>query len=103
MKRLMYIEPKGGGLNGHGRIGWVVYSKSKRSMMYNGKTFKKCVGYKYNCFDVDSGEKYWITGPKKRGGDKLYGGKFEIDDDARVEYWTKVRNCPDSIAMKYAE
>ena len=103
MKRLMYIEPKGGGLDGPGRVGWVEYSKSKRSMTYQGRTFQKCVGYKYNCFDVASGEHYWISGPKKRGGDKLYGGRFDIDPDARVEYWTTVRNLPELAGQAWAE
>lgn len=64
---------------------------------------KKCVGYKYNCFDVDTGENYWITGPKKQGGDKLYGGKFDIDPDARIEYWTKIRKKPENIDLSWAE
>ncbi len=36
----------------------------------------------------------WISGPKKNGTDKLYGGIVEIDEDARVEYWTSVRGAP---------
>jgi hypothetical protein len=43
-------------------------------------------GFKHNCFEESSGERYWISGPKKRGGDRLYGGKIDIDEDARVEY-----------------
>jgi hypothetical protein len=41
MKKIMYIECKGDGLNGPGRIGWIEYSRSKRSMHYQGKTFQK--------------------------------------------------------------
>ncbi len=96
MKRLMYIEPKNGGLDGVGRIGYIEYSKSMRSMTYNGRTYLKCVGYKYNCIDVESGEECWISGPKKNGKDKLYGGLVDIDKDALVEYWTKVRGEPEN-------
>lgn len=98
MKRIMYIECKGEGLDGPGRIGWVEISRSTRSYAYGGKRFLKTKsGYKYNCVEEETGEHYWISGPKKKGGDKLYGGAVEIDDDARVEYWTKIRGQPESV------
>lgn len=94
MKRIMYIECKSGGLDGPGRIGWVVFSKSKRSYRYQGRLLHRCSGYKYNCVDAETGDAYWVSGPKRDGLDKLYGGVVEIDDDARVEYWTTVRRRP---------
>ncbi|MFB5652670.1 hypothetical protein ACE5IS_18660 [Leptospira wolffii] len=94
----MYIEDKSQGMAGAGRIGWVTLSKSKRSYHYNGKTFRKIgSGYKYNCIEEESGDYYWISGPKKNGGDTLCGGIVEIDEDARVEYWTKIRNLPREV------
>jgi hypothetical protein len=51
-------------------------------------------GYKYNCIDEDNGDLYWVSGPRKDGADKLYGGLVQIDADARVEYWTKIRAQP---------
>jgi hypothetical protein len=94
MKRIMYVEFKGNGLDGPGRIGWVEFSKSRRSYRYAGKLLHRCAGYKANCIDTDTGEEYWVSGPKRDGTDKLYGGIVEIDDDARVEYWTSIRNLP---------
>jgi hypothetical protein len=95
MKRIMYIENKSEGLDGPGRIGWVEFSKSGRSFYYQGRRLQKTKsGYKYNCFDSETGDNFWITGPKKDGGDKLYGGVVEIDDDAREEYWINIRNMP---------
>jgi hypothetical protein len=97
LKRIMYIENKsaGTGLAGPARIGWVTFSKSKRSFYYNGRTLKRVGdGYKYNCIDEESGERYWISGPKVRGGDTMYGGVVEIDEDAREEYWVGIRNLP---------
>ena len=99
----MYIESKGDDTNGSGRIGWVEYSKSMRSIKYKGRTFKKCAGYKYNCVEVETGITYWITGPKIKGGDKLYGGKFDIDEDARVEYRTNIRKDITKIDNNFAE
>jgi hypothetical protein len=36
---------------------------------------------------VDSGEDYWISGPKRDGDDRLYGSRnpVEIDEDVREE------------------
>jgi hypothetical protein len=101
MKRIMYIECKDGRLDGSGRIGWVELSRTARSYVYNGKRFNKTKsGYKYNCIEEETGAIYWISGPKKRGGDRLYGGVVEIDEDARVEYWTKIRRLPQSVELK---
>jgi hypothetical protein len=100
MKRIMYIECKSGGSDGPGRIGWVEMSRSTRSYYYAGRRFQKTKsGYKYNCLDAETGEEYWISGPKKNGTDKLYGGVVEIDEDARVEYWTTVRKRPGSSRL----
>jgi hypothetical protein len=101
MRRIMYIERKGGQVDGPGRIGWVDFSRSGRSYIYQGKRFNKTKsGYKYNCIEEGTGVTYWISGPKKRGGDKLYGGVVEIDEDARIEYWTKIRGRPEAIELK---
>jgi hypothetical protein len=101
VKRIMYIERKDGKPDGQGRIGWVELSRTARSYVYNGKRFNKTKsGYKYNCIEEDTGATYWISGPKKRGGDRLYGGVVEIDEDARVEYWTRIRHSPESVHLK---
>lgn len=103
MKRIMYIERKSDGLRGPGRIGWVEVSRSTRSYVYAGKRFLKTKsGYKYNCIEEETGERYWISGAKKRGGDALYGGVVEIDEDARVEYWTQVRGQPELVNKRQA-
>ncbi len=101
MKRIMYIECKDGGLDGPGRIGWVEMSRTSRSYIYQGRRFRKTrSGFKHNCFEEETGTEYWISGPKRRGGDKLYGGVVDIDEDARVEYWTKIRGRPEDAERK---
>ncbi len=94
----MYIEYKGGGLVGPARIGRVVLSKSGKSIHYDGKTFEtlKGQGYKANYFDVETGERYWISGCKKDGSDGLHNTDVEIDEDVREEYWTDIRNLPEN-------
>ncbi len=95
MKRIMYLEHKGSNLSGVGRIGWVDLSKSRRSYHYENETLQKCVGYKYNAFNVETGVRYWISGPRRDGNDHLHGGRVEIDEDARVEYWSSIRKKPE--------
>ncbi len=51
-------------------------------------------GYKWNHFDVETGDRYWISGPRKDGPDRLYAQSsqpVEIDDDVREEYWIRIR------------
>jgi hypothetical protein len=100
--RIMYIENKSGenDLIGDARIGRVTFSKTGKSIHYNGKTFQTLSGqgFKANYFDVETGEHYWISGCKKDGGDRLYGERLPIyiDDDAREEYWLEIRNLADN-------
>ena len=102
--RIMYIEYKGNDLVGDARIGRVTFSKTGKSIHYNGKTFQtlKGVGFKSNYFDVETGEEYWISGCRKDGADRLYGERIptHIDDEIRLEYWTQIRNLPDSVDIK---
>jgi hypothetical protein len=46
---------------------------------------------------VETGDDYWISGPKRRGGDRLYGSvqPVEVDEDVRVEYWRDIRGQPE--------
>ena len=99
MRRIMYVENKNGGLDGDGRIGWVESSKTGRTSRYRGREpLRVGQGYKNNCIDLENGDEYWVSGPRKDGADKLYGG-VHIDEDARVEYWTKIRQQPSRIAL----
>jgi hypothetical protein len=87
----MYVERKAGSLEGPARIGWVTFSKSGKTIYYNGRAFQSLQGsgFKSNYFDVETGEQYWISGVRKDRQDRLYGGlhQVEIDDDARDEYF----------------
>lgn len=98
----MYIEDKSAGLSGPGRIGRVRFSQTGKSVYYGGRTFQTLAGrgFKANYFDVESGAEFWISGCKKRGGDRLYGGVIEIDDDVREEYWTTIRDMPECKAQR---
>jgi hypothetical protein len=94
--RIMYIEQKGEGISGPARIGRVSFTKSGKSIYYQGRLFKSLSGYgfKANFFDAESGEHYWISGCKKDGTDRLYPGTVTIDEDVREEYWREIRKQP---------
>jgi hypothetical protein len=82
--RIMYIERKDDGLDGPARIGRVTFSRS----------------FKANYFEVATRTGYWISGCKKRGGDRLYPGLIEIDPDVLEEYWVEIRKLPDRKDQK---
>ncbi len=99
--RIMYIENKSGTLNGVARIGRVTFSKTGRTIRYGGREFRSLKGgYKRNYYDVQTGEEFWISGPKRRGGDRLYACNLtiEIDADVREEYWREIRGLPERAA-----
>lgn len=91
----MYIESKADGLVGPARIGWVSFSKTGKTLHYGGKSFQslKGSGFKANYFDVESGDHYWISGPRRDGADRLYAGgpPVDVDEDAWDEYWAAIR------------
>jgi hypothetical protein len=99
--RMMYIEDKSGGLSGPARIGRMRFSQTRRSIYYAGRTFQSLNGrgFKANYFDVETGAEFWISGCKKRGGDRMDRGAIEIDDDVREEYWFHIREMPDGKQM----
>lgn len=103
--RIMYIERKAGELTGEARIGRVTYSKSKKTIYYDGRAFQSLKGgYKANYYETETGEEYWISGPKKDGTDRLYGERIpvEIDEDTREEYWTQIRQKPENSERRTA-
>jgi len=111
--RIMYIENKGGEVVGHtdwgpvtsgaknltgpARIGKVTFTKSGKNLYYQGKLLQRTTnGSKANYLSLETGEWFWVSGPKKNGQDALYATNIptEIDDDVREEYWTVIRNQP---------
>lgn len=96
--RIMYIESKAAGVTGPARIGRVTFSKTGATLYYAGKSFQslKGSGFKANYFEVESGEHYWISGPRKDGQDSLYPTNIAtaVDADVHDEYWSVIRGLP---------
>ena len=104
--RIMYIENKAGGLSGPAQIGRVSFSKTGRTLYYDGKAFQslKGSGFKSNYYDLETGEQYWISAPRSDGADRLYGEAkpVEIDEDVRREYWRGIRGEPSRVSEAIA-
>jgi hypothetical protein len=101
----MYIESKSKVLNGPARIGRVTFNKTGRMLYYKGQSFQslKGAGFKANYRETETGDRYWISGPRRDGLDRLYGKSAlvaEIDEDVREEYWTDVRKKPELILRR---
>jgi hypothetical protein len=96
--RIMYMECKTGRCAGSARIGRVTLNRTGRSLRYRDQLFRRIVGggAQSNYLDDATGEEYWISGCKRRGGDRLHGSApVEIDEDVREEYWRDIRNVPE--------
>src|SRR5688572_24719603 len=99
--RIVYMECKGEGLSGPARVGRVTFSRSGMTVSYRGRQLQrlKGAGFKANHFDVETGEHWWICGPRRDGLDRLYGERVpvEIDDEVREEYWVDIRRLPGNV------
>lgn len=97
--RIMYIESKADGLTGPARIGRVTFNRTGATLYYGGKAFQslKGRGFKANYFDTETGDQYWISGPRRDGADALYRTNIRaaIDENVREEYWTTIRKKPE--------
>lgn len=96
--RIMYIEDKSEGLTGPCRIGRVQFSKSGQSLYYGGRMFQRLggQGFKANYFDAETGEEFWISGPRRDGADGLYGRitqAEDVDADVAEAYWKDIRGA----------
>jgi len=84
---LKYIELKSGfSDNGPAWIGLVSYSKSGKTIYFNGKAFQSLsgTGISANYFEIESGNEYWISGIKKDMTDRHQFGSGKILVEKRI-------------------
>lgn len=90
MKRqLMYIENKSGDVDGaRARVGWVTFSKTGRTVYYQGKSLQRANETEGHHLDVENGDEYWVSSVKKpsSNGHYVVPVDIEVDDDALKEY-----------------
>lgn len=88
---LRYIELKSDHNDrGPAWIARVEFSRSGRTVYFNGKALKREVrgGTSGNHYDLETGKEYWVSGIKKDGSDRHWagGGKVCIEASAVAEY-----------------
>ena len=82
---LRYIELKTGYHDdGPAWIARVELSRSGQTLYFDGKALKRGGGGPGNYYDLETGERYWVSGVKKRGGDRHWAGSGEITIEARA-------------------
>lgn len=100
--RIMYVEYKGEGLEGPGRIARVTFSKSRSSVYFRGKAAadSRRSGVQSELLRRRDGRALLGVRPKRNGQDRLYGGLVDVDEDVREEYWTEIRCQPELRQLK---
>ena len=88
---IKYLELKSGfSDNGNAWIGLVSFSKSGKTIYFDGKAFQSLdgTGISGNYFDLESGNEYWISGVKKDMSDrhKFGGGLIYVEKRILSEY-----------------
>jgi hypothetical protein len=89
--RIVYVELKSGfSDDGPAWIGKARFSKTGRTVYFNGMAFQSCGGQGAgaNFRDVESGDEYWISGVKKNRDDRHWAGAgvISIDKSVVAEY-----------------
>ena len=76
---LRYIEQKTGYHDdGPAWIGYVLPSKTGRTVYFNDRAFRAENGGDANCFDVETGEQFWITGVKRTGSNRHWAARARV-------------------------
>ena len=95
-QHIKYVERKTDGVRGLGRIAYVEFSNSGKTIYYDGRTLAPLKGFaaKANYYDEETFEEFWISSPRQDGNDSLFPATIEIDEAVCEEYWTAVRKAP---------
>mgnify|MGYP006902106588 CR=1 FL=1 len=98
---IRYIEEKTDGLRGKGRIARVGYSKTGKTIYWNGLTLVPCKGspLKSNYYARETKQDYWVSSPARSGSDTLFPMEVFIDDDVREDYWSIIRGKPEQASL----
>lgn len=88
---IKYLEMKSGfSDNGNAWIGLVSFSKSGKTIYFDGKAFQSLngMGISGNYFDLENGNEYWISGVKKDMSDRhqFGGGKILVEKRILADY-----------------
>lgn len=97
----MYVQLKTGydADRGPAWIARLRFSKSWRTACFRDHVLRRVAGTAHanrdsNFYDVESGDEYWVSGPKRDRTDGRYGSQQPmVDDDAREDYAAFLRGA----------
>ena len=88
-RRIMFVQQKSGYDIDQGPcwIGWVEFNRTWKTARAHGRELRRFQGIDSNFYDVDTGEWFWLSGPKRDRTDTRYGPRdVPVDEDAREAY-----------------
>lgn len=97
----MYVQLKTGYNTDRGPA-WITrlrFSRSWRTAHFRGRTLERVTGlaanFDANFYDIDNGEEFWISGPKRDRTDARYSRQQpEVDQDVLAEYEAFLNGAP---------
>jgi hypothetical protein len=100
--RIMYVQLKTGYDTDAGPswIGWVRFTKTWRTAYFRGRTLRRVTGTAFanndaNFYDTETGEKFWVSGPKRDQTDGRYGHqKPVVEEEASAAYQAFLAGSP---------
>ncbi|GAB98340.1 hypothetical protein BJY21_002324 [Kineosphaera limosa] len=98
----MYMQLKTGHDTDRGPA-WIVrmrFTRTWRTAYVHGRTLRRVTGmaeanFDSNFYDVETGEEFWVSGPKRDRSDGRYTSQRpQVDEDAREAYEAFLRGAP---------
>lgn len=78
-------------------VGWVRFSKTWQTAHFHGRTLRRVRGggVRGNFYDVESGEEFWVSGPKRDRTDARFSAQQPtIEHDAQAAYEALLAGAP---------
>lgn len=77
-------------------MSWVRYSKTWQTAYWHDRTLARGTGmWDANFYDVETGELFWLCGPKRDLSDGRYGKQQPtVDEDVREAYESFLDGAP---------
>jgi len=96
-RRIMFVQQKTGYDTDRGPswIGWVDFNRSWKTAYVRGRELRRWQGIDANFVDVETGEEFWLSGPKRDRSDTRYGPRSTtVDGDAVSAYEAFLDGAP---------
>ncbi|TXL61478.1 hypothetical protein [Aeromicrobium terrae] len=96
-RRIMFVQQKTGYDTDAGPsfIGWVEFNRSWKTARVHGRVLHKFAGFDSNFYDHETGDEFWLSGPKRDRTDTRYGPRnTTVDEDAREAYEAFLAGAP---------